>query len=43
MEMFAQLSIKKSAKRKKTEEEEYLEDADIFSPQEAEMTKKQLV
>ena len=32
METFAQLLIKKSAKERKTEEEEYLEDADVFSP-----------
>ena len=41
--MFAQLSLKKSAKRRKIEEEEYLESVDIFSPHKAEMTKKQLV
>ena len=43
MEAFAQLLIKKSAKKRKIEEKEYLEDAYDFSLQEAEMTKKQLV
>ena len=32
METFAQLLIKRSAKKRKIEEEEYLEDADVFSP-----------
>ena len=32
METFAQLLIKKSAKKRKIEEEEYLEDADVFFP-----------
>ena len=43
MEAFVQLLIKKSAKKRKIEEKEYLEDACDFSLQEAEMAKKQLV
>ena len=41
METFTQLLIKKSARKRKIEE--YLEDADVFSLQEATVTKKKLV